>query len=168
MKLFLIFLSLISINAEAVIINLDADVRVVEGTRGCRIEDKMIKAEFGFHEDRQNNFADWLGVVQIKPKFRHPERIPVGGLNLTKAKNVIFPVEDPPNCEFKFVAGKINGTETDEINLVFRGRGCKAIIDVFQQDKFKELGLEWALVPIGDGEEKLDGLTMTIYNSCKD
>ncbi len=167
MKLFLIFLSLVSINAKAAIINLDADVRVAEGTRGCRIEDKMIKTEFTYHTDRTSGFADWIGVVQIKPKFRNPSRIPVGGLDLSKAKDVTFPVEDPPNCEFKMTVGKINGTEADEINLVFRGSGCKPVIDIFEKDNFKELGLEWALVPIGDGGERLDGLTMTIYNSCK-
>ncbi|OQW48203.1 MAG: hypothetical protein A4S09_13925 [Proteobacteria bacterium SG_bin7] len=172
MKLFLVFISfistLISISAEAVIINLDADVRVTAGTRGCRIEDKMIRTEFSYQEDQENGFADWIGIVQIKPKIRNPSRIPSGGLDLTKAKDVVFPVEDPPNCEFKMTIGTISGTEQDEINLIFRGRGCKPVIDIFAQDNFKELGLEWAVVPVGGGQEKIDGLTMTIYNSCKD
>lgn len=168
MKLFLIFLTLLSLKAEAVIVNLDADVRVKEGTRGCLLEEKMIKTEFSYYQDPENRFADWIGIVQIKPKFRNPARIPAGGLDLSKAKDVIFPVEDPPNCEFKMTMGKINGNDDDEISLVFKGKGCQAVIDIFAKDQFKELGLEWAHVAIGDGASKLEGLTMTIFNACKD
>lgn len=167
MKKILTLMTLISLNAQAVIVNLDADIRVKEGTNGCSMEEKMMAAEFKFYEDPESGFADWVGLVVFKPKFRKPHLIPRGGFDLTKAKDIVFPVQEPDNCEFKTTLGKISGSDDDEIGLLFRGKGCKSIVDIFSQNQFSELGLEWSAITVGDGPDRLDGLTMTIYNPCK-
>ncbi len=168
MKLFLALITLVSLKAEALILNLDADIRVKPGTRGCRMEEKLLQTEFRYYEDPDNRFADWVGIVQIKPKVRRPELIPPGGFDLSRAKDVIFPAQEPPNCEFKATMGKISGQESDEITLLFRGKGCKPMIDIFANNQFSELGIEWSAISIGDGSSRLDGLTLTIFNPCKE
>jgi hypothetical protein len=167
-KLLLTILLLVTINAKAEnIINLEADVRVAPGTDGCRLEDKGIRTQFKYYENPERGIADWVGIVQFKPKFRQPSRIPRAGLDLSKSKDAVFPVEEPEGCNFAATTGTITGSDDDEINLIFIGKSCEPIIDIFAKDQFKELGLEWSLVAIGDGEEILHGLTMTIHNACK-
>lgn len=160
----LIISVLISQTLLANIINLDSEIRTTPATNSCNFGEKLMATEFKFYEDPEAKFADWIGYVVFKPKFKHPERIPQAGLDLAKAERVIFPADTPEDCDFRGTIGVIRGTEDDEIGLLFVGKGCESVVNIFKENKFSELGLEWTSIKTADERNSVEGLTMTILN----